>query len=191
MDAFGFDRIVIETVGVGQAEYDVLDAADTVVVVLCPGAGDGIQALKAGLLEVADVLVVNKSELPGADRLLHDMSEAVHVRWLKRDWDVPVVACSAGTQSGVEAVLAAIEQHRAHLQAHGVAAVRRRKKVEQVRHALEMGLSASLWREKGYAQRVERELAAGAVPHDVAAGLLSELSARIPSAADAPRETPR
>jgi LAO/AO transport system kinase len=191
MDAFGFDRIVIETVGVGQAEYDVLDAADTVVVVLCPGAGDGIQALKAGLLEVADVLVVNKAELPGADRLLNDMSEAVHVRWLKRDWDVPVVACSAATQFGVESVLEAIDRHRAHLEAHDVAAVRRKKRVEQVRHALEAGLSATLWREKGYARRVEHELAAGAVPHDVAAGLLSELSARIPGAANTPRETPR
>ncbi|MCY3000555.1 MAG: methylmalonyl Co-A mutase-associated GTPase MeaB [Planctomycetota bacterium] len=76
LDAFGFGTILLETVGVGQAEYDVLDAADTVVVVLCPGAGDGIQAMKAGLLEVADVLVVNKSDLPGAERLMNDLTDA-------------------------------------------------------------------------------------------------------------------
>ena len=81
MDAFGMEQILIETVGVGQAEYDVVAAADTVVVILCPGAGDGIQAMKAGLLEVADVLVVNKADLPGADRLADDLEEAVHVRF--------------------------------------------------------------------------------------------------------------
>ena len=84
MDAFGFDRILIETVGVGQAEYDVVSAADTVVVVLCPGAGDGIQAMKAGILEVADVLVVNKADLPGADRLVLDLEDAVHTRDIRR-----------------------------------------------------------------------------------------------------------
>jgi LAO/AO transport system kinase len=69
MDAFGFDELLIETVGVGQAEYEVVSAADTILVVVCPGAGDAIQAMKAGLLEVADILVVNKADVPGAERL--------------------------------------------------------------------------------------------------------------------------
>ena len=84
MDAFGFDEILlIETVGVGQAEYDVSGPRIPCLVVLCPGAGDGIQAMKAGLLEVADVLVVNKADLDrGADRMiLTDLKEAVHVRF--------------------------------------------------------------------------------------------------------------
>ena len=80
MDAYGFDAILMETVGVGQAEYDVVSAADTVVVVLCPGAGDGIQAMKAGILEVADVLVVNKSDLPGADQLVMDLEDSLRMR---------------------------------------------------------------------------------------------------------------
>ena len=176
LDAFGFERVLIETVGVGQAEYDVLDAADTVVVVLCPGAGDGIQAMKAGLLEVADVLVVNKADLPGADRLLSDLTEAVHVRWLKRAWQVPVIACSASTQFGCEAVIEAIDSHRAHVEAHGLAAARRAKRVEQVRHAFVEGLSETLWNDAGLRARVERALADGAVPHEVTAALLSELS---------------
>lgn len=188
LDAFGFERILIETVGVGQAEYDVLDAADTVVVVLCPGAGDGIQAMKAGLLEVADVLVVNKADLPGADRLLNDLTEAVHVRWLKRDWQVPVVACSASTPFGCEAVLDSVEQHRAHVEERGLAAARRAKRIEQVRHALVEGLSETLWTTAGLRERVERALDAGVAPHEVAAALLSELSRRIPAHEDEANE---
>lgn len=97
LDAFGFDEILLETVGVGQAEYEIVSAADTVLVVLCPGAGDGIQAMKAGILEVADVLVVNKADLPGSDRLVLDLEEAAHVRETNQkrgdeDWHVPVIA---------------------------------------------------------------------------------------------------
>src|SRR5262249_51728539 len=97
MDAFGFDFVLLETVGVGQAEHDVASAADTVLVVLCPGAGDGIQAMKAGLIEMADVLVANKSDLAGADRLVLDLEETVHVRQTDARrpadaWSTPVVA---------------------------------------------------------------------------------------------------
>lgn len=187
LDAFGFDRVLLETVGVGQAEYDVLDAADTVVVVLCPGAGDSIQAMKAGLLEVADVLVVNKADQPGSDRLLNDLIEATHVRFTKREWHVPVVAASAGTQSGVDGVLEAVEQHRAHLEAKGLDAARRAKRLEQVRHAVSESLTDALWGAGGVRERVARELTAGASPHVISAALLSELLAcvqglRAPSA---------
>ena len=175
VDAFGFDRILLETVGVGQAEYDVLDAADTIVVVLCPGAGDSIQAMKAGLLEVADVLVVNKAELPGSDRLLNDLTEAVHVRFLEREWKVPVVAASAGTRFGVEAVLAAVEEHRVHVERSGLELARRRKRAAQVRHAVNEALAEALWVENGWSARIERDLAAGRSPHEVAAALLSEV----------------
>ena len=102
MDAFGFDDVVIvETVGVGQAEYDVVAAADTVMVVLCPGAGDGIQAMKAGILEVADILVVNKADLDGADRLddgphrggrAHARGSCAGAKEGRSEWEVPVVA---------------------------------------------------------------------------------------------------
>jgi len=181
IDAFGFDKILLETVGVGQAEYDVLDAADTIVVVLCPGAGDSIQAMKAGLLEVADVLVVNKSDQPGADRLFNDLVEAVHVRFLKREWKVPVVAASAGTASGVADVLAAVEEHREHLVATGLDAARRRKRLEQVRHAVDEGLGEALWGRGGVHERVAADLERGVSPHAIVAGLLSELSTSVQS----------
>ncbi len=80
MDAFGIPRILVETVGVGQTELDVTGAADTVVVVLVPESGDGVQAMKAGLMEIADIFVVNKSDRPGADRLLKELNQAIHLR---------------------------------------------------------------------------------------------------------------
>ncbi|NUP94924.1 MAG: methylmalonyl Co-A mutase-associated GTPase MeaB [Planctomycetaceae bacterium] len=176
LDAFGFATILLETVGVGQAEYDVLDAADTVVVVLCPGAGDGIQAMKAGLLEVADVLVVNKSDLPGAERLMNDLTEAVHVRFTKRAWHVPVVGASAGTSKGIEDVLEAVAQHRAHVEASGLGAARTKKRVEQVRHSVSEQLAERLWGPEGLRGRVETELGRGVSPHAIAAALLEEIT---------------
>jgi LAO/AO transport system kinase len=146
MDAFGFDDVVIETVGVGQAEYDVVAAADTVVVVLCPGAGDGIQAMKSGLLEVADVLVVNKDDLAGAHRLASDLEEAVHIRLAGRDrWMTPIVMCSAGRGTGVAGVLEAVASHREHLGVLGLGELRAQKRAAQVRLAVGEFLEDSVW----------------------------------------------
>ncbi len=89
MDAFGLARLLIETVGVGQTELEITGAADTVVVVLVPESGDGIQAMKAGLMEIADIFVVNKSDRPGADRVVNDLKTALHLRAGKALSDVP------------------------------------------------------------------------------------------------------
>jgi LAO/AO transport system kinase len=80
MDAFGFDRLLLETVGVGQSELDIAGAADSTVVVLVPEAGDSIQAMKAGLMEVADIFVINKADRPGADRLAQEIEVMLHMR---------------------------------------------------------------------------------------------------------------
>ena len=80
MDAFGFPRIIVETVGVGQTELEITSAADSVAVVLVPESGDSVQAMKAGLMEIADLFVVNKSDRPGADRLMRDLTQALHLR---------------------------------------------------------------------------------------------------------------
>ncbi len=181
MDAFGFDVILLETVGVGQAEYDVVEACDTVVVVLCPGAGDGIQAMKAGLLEVADVLVVNKCDLPGADRLQNDLLEAVHVRFTKRAWTPPVVAASAAKVFGIEDVLAAIDQHRAHLESAGLDLERRRKRVRHVENVVEERLAETIWSDRGWHAEVEGELARSISPYDVADHVLARLLSGVPS----------
>jgi putative protein kinase ArgK-like GTPase of G3E family len=115
----------------------------------------------------------------------------VHVRFTKREWNVPVIAASAGQQFGVEAVLEAIDRHRAHLGERGVAEIRRRKRIEQVRRALAEALGERLWREKGFAERVERELGGGAIPHELTAGLLSELSAQLSRANEDPPKARR
>lgn len=190
MDAFGFERLIVETVGVGQAEYDVVSAADTVVVVLCPGAGDGIQAMKAGILEVADVLVVNKSDLAGADRLVLDLTEAVHTREIRNvgheaDWTVPVVATSAGKGEGTETLVEALRAHRAFLEAGDLAEVRRAKRVQQVRRVVDERLDEELWETRGYAERADSSLRNSATPYDVAEEILSAILG-----AEARTETP-
>lgn len=183
MDAFGFNELIVETVGVGQAEYDVVMATDTVLVVLCPGAGDSIQAMKSGLLEVADILVVNKADQSGADRLVIDLDEAVHIRTAgKAAWVPPVVSCSAGTADGVEAVIEAIERHRGFLSEGRLAGERARKRAEQVKRVVSDRLNDVLWGELGYDRLVEGLLDTDATPYDVAARVLDSLAAGIPAA---------
>ncbi|MDH3421448.1 MAG: methylmalonyl Co-A mutase-associated GTPase MeaB, partial [Gemmatimonadota bacterium] len=89
MDAFGFERILVETVGVGQTELEITAAADTVVVVLVPESGDAVQAMKAGLMEIADIFVVNKADRPGAGRLAKEIRQALHLRAGEALHDVP------------------------------------------------------------------------------------------------------
>jgi LAO/AO transport system kinase len=182
MDAFGFDEIMIETVGVGQAEYDIVAAADTVLVVLCPGAGDGVQAMKAGVLEIADVIAVNKAELPGSDRMLVDLEEAMHIRLAGRsDWITPVVACSAARVDGIEDVVAAIERHREHLEKTGLGPIRREKRLEQVHRVLNERLAEHLWGPGGYGEKARALLDSGRSPYDVVEELFAALLAQAAS----------
>jgi LAO/AO transport system kinase len=111
LDAAGFDRIIVETVGVGQSELAVMEIVDTVVVVLTPESGDVVQTMKAGLLEVADIFVVNKADRPGAAVLQRHLEQAVHLDPSGK-WTIPVHVASATEQTGIEAITAAIEDHR-------------------------------------------------------------------------------
>jgi LAO/AO transport system kinase len=182
MDAFGLQQILIETVGVGQAEYDVVAAADTVVVVMCPGGGDGIQAMKAGLLEVADVLAVNKNDLSGADRLASDLEEAVHVRFgREHEFQVPVVSLCASSGAGVSDLLAAIAAHKQWLAAHDLPALRLSKRVERIRQAVDAEISSALWTVRGWNEVARAELERGQAPHRVAASLAARVLSSIPS----------
>ncbi len=132
-DAAGFDLILIETVGVGQDEVDIVQAAHTVVVVSAPGLGDEIQAIKAGVLEIADIHVVSKCDRPEATETVIDLKTMLKLGGNGRDassWSVPVLATSAQNQEGMENLVAAIERHRAHLDDSGEMADRRRKIAE-------------------------------------------------------------
>jgi len=112
LDAAGYDLVVVETVGVGQAEVDVAAATDTAVVVLAPGMGDAVQMAKAGILEVADVFLVNKADREGADEVVRELRQMLHLGEA-RAWDPPIVATTATTGEGVDGAWGAIERHRA------------------------------------------------------------------------------
>ncbi|MFZ8826457.1 MAG: methylmalonyl Co-A mutase-associated GTPase MeaB [Candidatus Caldipriscus sp.] len=110
LDAFGYDMVLIETVGVGQSEVDVVKATDTVVVVLVPEAGDSVQALKAGLMETADVFVVNKGDREGADRFIRELSAVVSLS--PNEWKPPIIKTVALSGEGIKEVADAILKHR-------------------------------------------------------------------------------
>jgi LAO/AO transport system kinase len=118
LDAFGKDIIVIETVGVGQNEFDIMRVANTVVVALVPEAGDTIQAMKAGLLEIADIFVVNKSDREGAERIKSELELMLQLRPAD-GWKVPVLLTTATQGEGLDGLVAAIEEHRAYLASSG------------------------------------------------------------------------
>jgi LAO/AO transport system kinase len=132
MDAFGFPWIILETVGVGQTELDVIRQADTTVVALVPESGDSIQAMKAGLMEVADIFVVNKADRDGAHALMADIRFSVHLQYTSGagpkdvDWETPVLATQAANDVGVAELLEAIVRHRAALGEAGALDARRR-----------------------------------------------------------------
>jgi LAO/AO transport system kinase len=156
MDAFGLGRLLVETVGVGQTELGITAAADTVVVVLVPESGDGIQAMKAGLMEIADIFVVNKADRPGADRVVSDLETALHLRAgnalghipahhgvdltlvgkgadaavsvpdAPGPWAIPVLKTTAQTGEGVPELLEAVDRHREYLDESGQLRIRQR-----------------------------------------------------------------
>jgi LAO/AO transport system kinase len=147
LDAFGVDRIVVETVGAGQNEVDVVRTADTVCVLLQPGSGDAVQTLKAGILEIADALVVNKADLEGAERLVADLREMVDLgapgshrvadAGAGTDWTPPIVETVATEGEGVGELLDAIDEHRAFLEESGLRSEKSRtRQAEAVRTLL-------------------------------------------------------
>ncbi len=137
LDAAGAPWIIVETVGVGQAEVEIAEAADTTVVVVNPGWGDSVQANKAGLLEIADVLVVNKADRDGTAETVRDLETMLDLSG-ERDWRPPVLETVAGTGRGVDALWDALLDHRRHLEGTGVLEQRRVKRLrEELREILE------------------------------------------------------
>ena len=118
LDAFGMDEILIETVGVGQTELDIMGIADTTVVVLVPEAGDAIQTLKAGLMEIGDVFVVNKADREGAGRLAAEVRAMLELKPGGGGWTVPVIMSSARDGVGIRELVDAIEDHREYRKGH-------------------------------------------------------------------------
>jgi LAO/AO transport system kinase len=203
LDAGGFDRIVVETVGVGQSELDVARTADTTILVLVPESGDGIQTLKAGIMEIGDIFVVNKADRPGADRLRQEIEITLGIRsgnalrHVKvhhgaatppagrpgadtRGWAHPVLATIAASGEGVPELVAALDRHQQWLDDTGALAERRRQRVlQRTREVVERATRQWVWQETA-AESIIRErlddLAAGRVsPYEVAADVLDGL----------------
>jgi LAO/AO transport system kinase len=124
MDASGKDDVFIETVGVGQAEIDIVDHGDTVVLVLMPGSGDSIQALKAGVMEIPDVIVVNKADHPMTDTMIREIRGVLSLG-PSGSWRVPIVRTEAAKGEGVAELAEKIAEHRAHIEAEGTLEERR------------------------------------------------------------------
>jgi len=188
MDAFGFERVLVETVGVGQSELEITAAADTVVVVLTPESGDAIQAMKAGLMEIADIFVVNKADRAGALRLLKEIRQAIHLRAgdTMRDvpahhgvdlsgigpkraqrvppdgdagWQIPVLPTVAQTGEGVGELLDAVDRHRDWLVESGALAERRRARARRrVHEVVDRELRRVAWRSAAVGELLERGL---------------------------------
>src|SRR5262245_25861466 len=136
LDAAGFARILIETVGVGQSELEVAQTADSTAVVLVPESGDAVQAMKAGLMEIADLFVINKSDREGADRAAQAVRSALHLRARTSEWTIPVLLTAASIGKGVPDLVDAFERHLAWLTDTGTLEQRRRQRLEQRLEAL-------------------------------------------------------
>ncbi len=130
LDAFGMDMVIIETVGIGQIELDIVEAADTVVVILVPESGDMIQTMKAGLMEIADIFCVNKIDRPGGDRLLSYLNNMIHEKLTADSQEFPAVGTNAVSGEGVDKLADGISRHRDYIVNNGDFERRRRRQLK-------------------------------------------------------------
>lgn len=146
LDAFGKDVIIIETVGVGQSEVDIIKYADTTIVVQTPAGGDSVQTIKAGIMEIADVFVVNKADLAGADRTCSEISMMLDLGGGNRQWRPPVVRTITIDGTGIRDMYAAILQHREYLEQSGhLSKVRKERIRRDVIDLIEHKIKTTVW----------------------------------------------
>ncbi len=177
LDAFGRDSIIIETVGVGQVELDIAGAAHSTVVVLVPESGDGIQTMKAGLMEIGDLFCINKSDREGADRLVMEIETMVEMRARTNGWVPPVVKTVATTGLGVPSLLDQLDAHRKHLEASGALTERKRESTRaEIIELTEEWLRRDVWRRPEVTERlaglVQQVLDGGTTPYRAAEAIL-------------------
>jgi LAO/AO transport system kinase len=146
LDAAGFDPVFIESAGVGQVELDIRDLADTTIVVLVPESGDQVQAIKAGIMEIGDLYVINKSDRPGCETLRGAVQATLRLQERRSGWKAPVLAATATDGTGVVEIAGAIHRHRAWLDSSESAADRRRRRLHaRVQAYVEEVLVSGLW----------------------------------------------
>lgn len=147
LDASGFDFVIMETVGVGQSELDIATNADTTIVVLVPESGDAIQAMKAGLMEIADIFILNKSDRPGADQAKIAIKNVLNLRnHFKNNWTPTVLKTIANEGSGITEIIENISLHRKFLQEHGQFLENRKKRLRnRIVEIINSNLSEKFW----------------------------------------------
>ena len=199
LEAFGFDRILIETVGVGQTELDVAASAETTVLVLVPESGDGIQTLKAGVMEIAELYVINKSDRPGADKLKQEVEVMLGIRHgnafrhvrahhgagkgaapTANEWEAPVLTTVASKGEGIAELVAALDKHHDYLGSSGKLEERRKRRLAaRTRAVVNRAIRQWVWDETEAEDLVARridEVAAGTrSPYEVAAEVLAKV----------------
>ena len=196
LDAFGHEDVFVETVGVGQAEIDIIDHADTIVLVLMPGSGDSIQALKAGVMEIPDVIVINKADHPLTDTMVREIRGVLSLANLDRSeeevrsrWRVPIVKTEAAHNRGIDELVLRLDEHRAHILAAGQLAERRRRNLHNEVLAIATArmrrrLEEELGEDARFAQLLEEVVERRLDPASAATELLERAAALNAPAAD-------
>ncbi len=182
LDAAGYDVVMMETVGVGQSELDIAGAADTTVVVLVPESGDGIQAMKAGLMEIADIFVLNKADRPGAEQAVMSLKMILGFRSHDAEsWMPDVLRTQASEGKGIEEVAEFIRKHRLFLEGTGGLERKRKSRLEhRIREIIEDRLTVEFWntqRSRELHEKLDLLLQRQSNPYDVAADLLESFRA--------------
>src|SRR3954454_17042307 len=181
MDAAGKDDGLIETVGVGQAEIDIVDHADTIVLALMPGSGDSIQALKAGLMEIPDIIVVNKADHPMTDTMVREIRGVLSLA-PQKGGRVPIVKTEAARGTGIDQLIEKLDEHRAHIEAEGTLSERRRRNLRNEVLALAAArlrrrLEDELREDEEFARLLDEVVARRLDPASAAATLLERTTA--------------
>lgn len=183
LDGFGFDIVIFETVGVGQSELDIVEAADTTVVVLVPESGDSIQAMKAGLMEIADIFVVNKADREGADRVILEIQYVLEFRENDRPWKPPVTQAIANSGSGIPDVLQLIDDHSKFLDREQIRIRKQKERVSNyVREIIQERILKDFWKpplEEKLKNLIELIIAKKKSPYAAGAQLIDEFKNNI------------
>jgi LAO/AO transport system kinase len=181
MDAAGKEDVFLETVGVGQAEVDIIDHADTVVLVLMPGSGDSVQALKAGIMEIPDIIVVNKADHPLTDTMVREIRGVLSLApTAEGGWRVPIVKTEATRGEGVADLVAKLDEHRAHIEAEGTLSERRRRNLRNevlgiCTFRLRARLEEALGEDERFAEMLDEVVARRLDPATAAGRILERL----------------
>ncbi|MCL5982244.1 MAG: methylmalonyl Co-A mutase-associated GTPase MeaB [Firmicutes bacterium] len=156
LDAFGKDVVIIETVGVGQSEVDIIKYADTTLVVLTPASGDSVQTIKAGIMEIADIFVVNKADIPGADRTVSEVSMMLDLGGRARPWRPPIVRTNTLDGNGVDELHQAVINHREYLAESGQMNKARKDRIRRdIIDLIEYKVKSTIWKQVSGSEEFE------------------------------------